>query len=156
MKFTVRRARREDREELAQLRFELWPDGPLEEHCEEIDALFATGMSGTLPAAAFVAVDEDGRLVGFLEAGLRSHSDGCDPARPVGYIEGWYVREPWRLHGVGRELVMAAEEWARGQRCREMASDAELDNVGSQRAHEALGYQETERCVVYRKSLVEE
>jgi len=30
-------------------------------------------------------------LVGFLEVGLRSHADGCDPAQPVGYVEGWFV-----------------------------------------------------------------
>src|SRR6185437_10945650 len=30
---------------------------------------------------------------GFLEVGLRSHADGRNPLRLVGYIEGWYVAE---------------------------------------------------------------
>jgi len=47
--------------------------------------------------------------VGFLEVGLRSHADGCNPSRPVGYIEGWYVTEDHRRCGVGRNLLAKAE-----------------------------------------------
>jgi aminoglycoside 6'-N-acetyltransferase I len=34
-----------------------------------------------------------------------------------------------------------------------MASDALIDNIPSQRAHEALGYQVVDRCVHFRKLL---
>lgn len=52
-----------------------------------------------------------------------------------------------------RALVAAAEAWARSRGCREMASDAEITNELSHRAHGALGYQETGRLVVFRKDL---
>jgi hypothetical protein len=34
-----------------------------------------------------------------------------------------------------------------------MASDALIENEGSQRAHEALGYVVVDRCVHYRKTI---
>src|SRR5204863_3252567 len=53
----------------------------------------------------------------FLEVDLRSHADGCNPSRPVGYIEGWYVAQSYRTRGIGRKLLAAAEDWARSQGC---------------------------------------
>ncbi len=105
-------------------------------------------------AAVFVADRGDGRLAGYVEVGLRAYADGCDTS-PVGYLEEWWVDPDVRHRGVGGRLVAAAERWARAQGCREMASDALLDNVGSQRAHERLGYAEVERAVHYRKALDE-
>ncbi len=150
---TVRRARVYDRIELAEMCALLWPDAPVEEHAVEIDGKLATGMSGTLPMAIFVAEGEGAALGGFIEVGLRSHADGCDPLHPVGFIEGWFVREQYRGRGFGRELILAAEEWARKQRCREMASDALIDNADSLNAHAACGFEVVDRCVHFRKSL---
>jgi aminoglycoside 6'-N-acetyltransferase I len=135
------------------MRVALWPDGPFEEHLGEFDGQLATGMSGTLPAVTLVAEDTHGDLIGFLDVGLRSHADGCDTRRPVGYIEGWYVREASRNRGIGKGLVRAAEDWARDQGSIEMASDALFDNQTSLAAHEALGYQVVDRCFHFRKSL---
>jgi aminoglycoside 6'-N-acetyltransferase I len=139
--------------QIAEMRVVLWPDGPFEEHLGEFDVLLATGMSGTLPAVTLVAEDAHGNLIGFLDVGLRSHADGCNTRRPVGYIEGWYVREGLRNRGIGKALVCAAEDWARDQRCVEMASDALFDNQTSLAAHEALGYQVVDRCFHFRKPL---
>ena len=131
----------------------LWPHGTAEEHTKEFDLALEHGTTGTLPMATFVSADDSGQLTGFLEAGLRSHADGCDPARPVGFIEGWFVREEFRHRGIGRDLVLAAEAWARALGCREMASDTWIDHEGSQQAHQALGYEVVDRCVHFRKRI---
>jgi len=149
----IRRAFAGDRLQVAAMRAALWPDGPFKEHLFEFDQLISTGMSGTLPAATFVAEDASGALVGFLDAGLRSHADGCDTRQPVGYIEGWWVQEDVRDRGIGRGLVQAAEDWARAHGCREMASDALIDNHASLAAHEALGFVVVDRCYHLRKAL---
>ena len=73
--------------------------------------------------------------------------------RPVGFLEGWFVLESHRGRGIGAALLRAAEEWARGHGCTEMASDTWIDNQMSQRAHEALGFEVVDRCVNYRKRL---
>ena len=70
-----------------------------------------------------------------------------------GYIEGWYVDPDVRRQGIGRALVEAAESWARSKGCRQMASDAELWNEVSHRAHGALGYQKTGRLMLFKKDL---
>ena len=63
------------------------------------------------------------------------------------------MQEEFRAQGVGKQLVQAAESWARGLKCVEMASDVLIDNDGSQKAHEAMGYKVVDRCVHYRKLL---
>jgi len=149
----VRQARHCDRDELARMRLLLWPDGSFEEHLTELDAALNNRVSGNLPATILVSHNENGVLLGFIEVGLRSHADGCDPARPVGFVEGCFVHEAFRNRGVGRELMRAAQEWARAQGCVEMASDALIENERSQRAPEALGFEVVDRCVHFRRKL---
>jgi aminoglycoside 6'-N-acetyltransferase I len=135
------------------MRAALWPESSAEEHAEELELVLSGKFPGTMPQVILAAQASDGTLAGFLEAGLRSYADGCDAAHPVGYVEGWYVAESWRRQGIGRELLRAAEDWARSRGCKEMASDTAIDNETSQRAHEALGFEVAERSVLYRKKL---
>jgi len=152
-KIRIRIALPSDRDELARLRHFLWPNVSIEEHGRELTDILNGTAALTMPLITWVAEAANGALVGFLEADLRSHADGCDPARPVGYIEGWHVAQPYRRRGIGRKLLAAAEGWARGKGCVEMASDALIANEVSQRAHEGLGYEVVDRCVHYRRML---
>lgn len=104
-------------------------------------------------AAVFV-IDREGTgpLGGYIEVGARSIADGCRSS-PVGYIEAWYVDSDLRRSGLGRALMTAAEDWARGRGYEEMASDALIDNTVSHLAHRRIGYEEVDRVVTYRKSL---
>lgn len=149
----VRRPKPEDISSIAVMCNALWPDGTVEGHALELMPLLDGRPPGNLPAAVLVALDTDKHPIGFLHASLRSHADGCDPARAVGFIEGWYVEPGYRHRGVGTRLMRAAEQWAREQGCVEMASDTWLDNLESQHAHERLGFEIVDRCVHYRKNL---
>lgn len=145
-----------DLEAVLALRAELWSDTPIDEHRREIEAITGGRPPSTMPLAIFVAEGTaavDAAIVGICEVGLRSHADGCDPTQPCGYLEGWFVRPDSRGQGVGRALVRAAEQWAADQGCVELASDTWLDNVDSQQAHAALGFEVVDRCVNYRKDL---
>lgn len=151
----IRPAQARDVNQLALLLEALWPTSCAEEHTQELQLLLSGKADRvlTMPLAIFVAEARGGKLVGFIEVDLRSHADGCNASRPVGYIEGWYVAEDYRHRGVGKQLLVNAEDWARSHNCVEMASDALIDNRLSQRAHEALGYEVVDRCVHYRKAL---
>jgi aminoglycoside 6'-N-acetyltransferase I len=58
-----------------------------------------------------------------------------------------------RRSGVGRALVAAVEDWARGRGFTELGSDALIDNTVSHHAHRALGFEERERVIYFRKWL---
>jgi aminoglycoside 6'-N-acetyltransferase I len=149
----VRLAQPSDHDALLRFRKTLWPKPSGEEHALELALILEGKAPVTMPLIVLVAEVSDRVVAGFLEIGLRSHADGCNPARPVGYIEGWYVDEKHRQQGIARKLLAAAEDWARSQGCIEIASDTWIDNEVSQRVHEALGYEVVDRCVHYRKTL---
>jgi aminoglycoside 6'-N-acetyltransferase I len=151
--FQTRLAQLSDIPQLSQLREILWPDSSAEKHAAELAQILAGNIPSILPMVIFVAAAPDGALLGFLEVGLRSHADGCDWSHAVGYVEGWFVSENVRRLGIGAALLRAAEDWSRAQGCKEIASDTQIENVVSQRAHQALGFQIAERSVLFRKSL---
>ena len=131
------------------MRVALWPHLSDAENERESAAI----MEQPEQFVVFVAISPAGAIEGFVEVRLREYADGCDSS-PVGYLEGWFVVPQRRRAGVGRQLVAAAEDWARSHGCTEMGSDSILDNVDGQRAHARLGYEEIERQVCFRKSLV--
>ncbi|WP_266364673.1 aminoglycoside 6'-N-acetyltransferase [Tellurirhabdus rosea] len=144
---TIRSATAADLPAWYTLRRQLWSDADPSDWLAEMAGFLQNDRIHVL-----LAETADGLLVGFLEAGLRDYAEGCESS-PVGYIEGWFVADPFRRQGIGAALVRAAETWARQLGCTEMASDVELDNAVSLRAHAALGYDEVERLVCFRKSI---
>jgi aminoglycoside 6'-N-acetyltransferase I len=76
-----------DLDQLELLREAPWPKSSAEEHAEELRLMLAGKAALTTPITILVAEASDGTLVGFLEVDLRSHGDGCNPSRPVGYVE---------------------------------------------------------------------
>jgi aminoglycoside 6'-N-acetyltransferase I len=145
----VRDVSQKDHVEWLRLRLALWPHASVDEQRAEMAEQLADEKS----FAVFVAERGNGQLCGFLEAALRRYADGCHTS-PVGYIEGWYVDDDVRRQGVGGQLVKAAEQWALAQGCLEMASDCEIDNDVSLKAHLAIGYAEVERLIHFRRSLL--
>lgn len=131
------------------MRVALWPCGR-GGHEADISRFFAGDRHE--PVQVLVATDADGAPIGFAELSIRNIVDGCETDR-VGYLEGWYVDPAARRRGVGRALILAAEEWARAQGCVEFGSDTEIENVTSQAVHRALGFEETGRVVTFRKRL---
>ena len=122
----IRLAQLSDRDQLVRLREALWPKSRADELARELTLILEGKAPVTMPLIILVAEADDRVLAGFLELDLRSHADGCNPSRPVGYIEGWYVAENHRHRGIGRKLLAVAEDWARSQGCVEMASDTWL------------------------------
>jgi aminoglycoside 6'-N-acetyltransferase I len=123
-------------------------------HADAHDAS-CSGLSKThrLREKAGPAFSHDA-FVGFAEATLRNdYVNGCATS-PVAFLEGIYVDPDWRKRGIARRLCAAVETWARDCQCRELASDALLDNEASHRMHLALQFEETERVVYFRKELL--
>jgi aminoglycoside 6'-N-acetyltransferase I len=136
-----------DHAEWLRMRLNLW-GGAAEEHTQDMHTYFATPQRGV----TFVVERTGGGLCGFIEVSLRDYAEGCMTS-PVAYIEGWYVDAESRRRTLGTRLVQAAEAWARNQGLKEIASDTQMDNTVSIQAHKALGYEEVERLVCFRKAL---
>ena len=145
----IRPVTRADRDEWLRMRSILYPGSAPEEIDEWLDSEQGTLLVGV---AVYVVDRGDGRLAGFIEIGLRNYAEGC-VTTPVAFIEGWYVDPDLRRHGLGRRLVRTAEDWARARGLAEIASDTTLDNAASLRAHLALGFEEVERQICFRKAL---
>ena len=135
----------------AALRARLWPEANPKALAEEARE-FAAGSAVPGLTAVFFAEDDAAVPLGFLELSVRAFSDGCD-SMPVPHVEGWYVEPQVRGKGVGRRLIESAERWARAHGFTEIASDTEISNEASLRAHTRCGFDEVERLIKFRKSL---
>jgi aminoglycoside 6'-N-acetyltransferase I len=145
---TVERATTESIGDWAAMRAALWRHAARTVLEQEAAALLVKK-----PAAVAFLLRADATAIGFAEATVRvDYVNGCATS-PVAFLEGIYVRPDWRRRGAARLLCRAVEQWGREQGCRELASDAEIDNATSHAMHQALGFAESERVVCYHKPI---
>ena len=129
------------------LRLRLWP------HAEEAELL--REMADMLARGHFVrlAFAPSGSAIGVVEASQRVDYVNGTSTSPVAFLEGLYVEPTWRRKGVARALVSEVECLAAAQGCTELASDSPIDNVTAHATHRALGFEETERVVYFRRAV---
>ena len=131
------------------LRLALWTDATADEH----RGYMAIALAQPERFLQLMMYDGNRQPVGFIEGSIRMDYVNGTESSPVGFVEGVFVVPAWRRRGVARQLYAAIADWARARGCRELASDALIDNEASQRAHRALGFRETERVVYFTKEL---
>ena len=136
-----------DREWL-RLRLRLWQEGTEAEHARYMADAIARGHFVRLALTQSSAT-----AIGFIEASKRVDYVNGTSTSPVAFLEGLYVEPASRRKGVARALVEAVEAWAATEGCTELASDSPLENAAAHAAHRALGFEETERVVYFRKAV---
>jgi aminoglycoside 6'-N-acetyltransferase I len=132
-----------------EFRLALWTDATADEH----RAYMAISLAQPERFLQLMMYDDQRVPIGFIEGSIRADYVNGTESSPVGFIEGVFVSPAWRRRGIARQLYGAIGDWAKARGCRELASDALLDNEASQRAHLALGFRETERVVYFAKAL---
>ena len=143
----IRKSTQDDLQLVAKLALELWPDNSM----NAISAEFMQLLQSS-DAAVFLAF-LDGKAVGFAECKLRAdYVEGTDTS-PVGYLEGIYVCEAYRMRGIAKQLLSACESWVKECGCKEFASDCELTNEESLRFHLKVGFTEANRVICFTKQL---
>ncbi|MEQ9467461.1 MAG: GNAT family N-acetyltransferase [Ekhidna sp.] len=144
---TIEEISKDNVSDLAQLILYLWPQCDYKEE-------FQNGLKilNSETETAFIA-KKNGIYMGFIQLSLRSEFVEGTSTSPVLYMEGIYVDPGYRKIGVAQKLVDAAEEWGKKRGCKEMASDAELPNQTSIEFHKAVGFEEVNRLMVFRKDL---
>lgn len=143
----IKKATKDDALTLAKLAIQMWEDNVLEELAEEFAKLV-----NSEDAACFLKYVE-GKAVGFAQCQLRyDYVEGTETS-PVGYLEGILVQEEFRHAGFAKELLQECESWAKRKGCTEFASDCELDNTDSFKFHMAMGFEEANRVICFRKGI---
>ncbi len=132
-----------------ELRLLMWPDEDRATHLTEM----ATFCADPERFRQFIAYSEQGETRGLIEVTVRTDYVNGTQSSPVAFLEAIYVVPEARRQGIARFLISAAEQWAWSRGCTEFASDAFIENQTSHAMHRALGFQETERVVFFRKLL---
>ncbi|MGS0895925.1 aminoglycoside 6'-N-acetyltransferase [Burkholderia stagnalis] len=148
--FTIRAVAPADVSSWRLLRHMLWPHTSADDHVRETEQLLAEPHR----YAMVISVSSQGEALGFAEAAIRhDYVNGCDTS-PVLFLEGIYVVPSMRHQGIARALCTSIEQWGASHGCAEFASDTSIDNVDAQALHRALGFDEAERVVFFRKRSV--
>ena len=143
----IREARKEDALVLGQMARKIWDNDSVEELKKEFEE-FAENQN----MVSFI-IYEDSNPIGFANLSIRyDYVEGCETT-PVAYLEGIYVDEKYRNRGYGRDLVKACEDWAKDRDIKEFASDCELTNLSSFAFHKAIGFEEANRIICFKKDL---
>lgn len=143
----IRKALPEDARAVAELAAALWPEHTVDAFEKEMSSLLTDHE-----CAVYLAVAE-GQPVALAQCQLRyDYVEGTESS-PVGYLEGIYVSEAFRHHGIAGRLLRSCEAWARDMGCREFASDCELTNETSRLFHLRMGFAEANRIICFTKKL---
>ena len=135
-----------DREVWADMYTALFPEEGRAACLVEIDRILAS------PKRCGFVAEIDGKAEGFAEMNIRDFANGC-VSQPVPFLEGIWTSETARRQGVAAKLVACVIDRAREGGFTEIGSDVDQDNPAGLGFHGAMGFEETERVVYFRKKL---
>ena len=132
---------------LAELAIQLWNNHTVLELEEMFENLIQSDK-----AICFIKY-VDNIAVGFAQCQIRTDYVEGTETSPVGYLEGIFVVETYRHNGYAKELLKECEKWAKEKKCTEFASDCALDNIDSFKFHMAMGFEEANRIICFKKNI---
>jgi len=92
----------------------------------------------------FLALNNLDEVIGFLNTTIRvDYVEGSDSDK-TGYIEGIFVKEPYRKQHIGIQLLEEAYNHFKIKNITEVGSDANVDNLLSDAFHKKVGFKEVE------------
>ena len=143
----IRKATMADSRFLAEMAVQMWDSHTI----DELTAEFTETLDNE--QTVFFIKHVDNVPAGFAQCSLRTDYVEGTESSPVGYLEGIFVKSDYRKNGYAGELLVACETWAKAMGCSEFASDCEIDNVSSLKFHMAMGFEEANRIICFKKSL---
>ncbi len=143
----IKKATQKDSVILAELAVKMWHN----HSTEDLKAEFLEIVSSK-DAVCFIKYS-DNLPIGFAQCQLRRDYVEGTHSSPVGYLEGIFIKEEYRKKGYAKDLLHKCELWAKEKGCVEFASDCELDNTSSFNFHMAMGFEEANRVICFRKEL---
>lgn len=143
----IKKAKKKDSKILAKMAVKIWEDNNIADFVKEFED-FADDPN----MHSFIKYVDD-KPVGFANVSIRyDYVEGCETS-PVGYLEGIFVEDEYRKNNYARDLVKACETWVKDKRIKEFASDCTLTNKDSLAFHLAIGFEEVNRIICFKKEL---
>jgi len=94
------------------------------------------------PSRQTLVATVDGRVVGLVEIAIVLTGVAGGAMRRIRSADvGIAVLPHWRNRGIGKQLMEAAEAWAREHGAERMILDLSAANEGARRLYERLGYE---------------
>lgn len=143
----IYKAKKTDASCIAEIAIMLWQNHTMEELVVEFEEILDREDS------AIYLLYEEAYPIGFAQCQLRNDYVEGTKSKPVGYLEGIFVRQEYRNKGYARELLKNCENWAKEKGCIEFASDCELTNSESLKFHLKMGFTEANRIICFTKHL---
>ncbi|MBQ8227935.1 MAG: GNAT family N-acetyltransferase [Clostridia bacterium] len=143
----IKEATKSDTLVLAKLAVQMWSNHTL----PELDEGFVKIISNN-DAVCFIKYVND-TPIGFAQCQLRHDYVEGTHSSPVGYLEGVFITPEHQHKGYAKDLFNKCELWAKEKGCSEFASDCELDNSDSFNFHMAIGFEEANRIICFKKKL---
>ena len=134
---------------LTELMLELWNTASFEEEYENCQKMMASEKE------TCYLIKVQNSYIAFIYLTLRTDYVEGAITSPIAYIEGLYVKPPYRGQGIGKKLVDLGEAWGLQKGCKQYASDAELSNADSLAFHESAGFKEANRIVCFIKDITQ-
>jgi len=143
----LRRARPDDALCLGVLATQVWLDtyatqGIRPLIAREVLQSFSTEAMAALllkPGTALHVAEAEGHLLAFAQTTLGTPQALVPTARPA-ELDRLYVQEPFTRHGLGRQLLHAAEAWAADQGASGLWLTPWVHNTRARAFYAALGY----------------
>jgi aminoglycoside 6'-N-acetyltransferase I len=139
----IQQARSDDLEAWVALRHALWPTYQLEDLRAE-----AHGILASDDEVCFLAIEDDERIVGFVEGAVHP-----GPGGPYGHVEGWFLVPEFRQRGHGRRLVGELEHWCLHRAIYLLTSDTTSSYPISPAAHAGCGLRQIHEFKIFLKQL---
>lgn len=93
------------------------------------------------------------KIAAFIFLSIRSDYLEGSSSNTTGYVEGIYIKPEYRKLGIAKQLLLEGEKWLKEKGCKQVGSDAYIDNKSSHEFHTSVGFVEAGRLITFIKDI---
>jgi aminoglycoside 6'-N-acetyltransferase I len=141
-------AKKEHLQDFLNMALDLWRS---DYESNELKDIFSDALKNEKNKVLFFSVNE--KIIAFIFLSVREDYVEGSTSSPTGYVEGIYVKPEFRKLGIAKKLLSEGEKWLKEKGCKQVGSDAYINNIVSHYFHTSIGFKETGRLVTFIKNM---
>ncbi|MBK9096525.1 MAG: GNAT family N-acetyltransferase [bacterium] len=142
------KAKSEHLNDFLKMAMDLWG---IDYNVSDLKEIFLGALQSEKFKILFLSVDNN--IAAFIFLSIRSDYVEGSTSNPTGYVEGIYVKPEYRKLGISKQLLLEGEKWLKEKGCKQVGSDAYIDNKLSYDFHTSVGFEEAGRLVTFIKDI---